>query len=359
MDKIGSLLRFIFLEKHEIIYNFMMILLCGFVFVLINWLRKAYRVLDSGNLAKGDPEALKKFTKDIDSMFAETKNGTAALNRKVDDVNARLNKWDTQLLTFQKGLDDFKKQLEAAKTAGSSAKAEELVAKMQSESKELLTNLNKRIEDLYEKTHRFNEQFISNQRQIDDVNKNFTRIQGIVDEANKNFAKVQGVVDETGRNSGKVLGTIDDVNKKFAVFQSAIDDSNRNYAKVQGTIDEVNKKFAAIQGAVDDSNRNYAKVQGAMEEVKGNFAKVQGNLTELSKQPHDLKSPDLDKFGKNLEETSKYVHKVHADIEHLHNKLGEHEDQINDLKRIFEDMDATFAEMNKRFQKIETVEQGN
>jgi chromosome segregation ATPase len=164
--------------------------------------------------------------------------------------------------TLQRGAEETKKQIENVQRAdGQSGKAEEVLYKMQEEHKELFTNINKRIEDLYDKTRRFNEWLVNSQKQLEE--------------------------------SGKVL------------------------------------------------------------------TKMQGSLTDISKMPKDTKAPELDKFAKNLEENSKYVHKVNADIEHMHNKMIEHEDQINDLKRIFEDMDATFAEMNKRFQKIETVERGN
>ena len=300
-------LKMIFLEKHEIVYNVMMIIMGIIVYVLISWLRKAYRILESGNLPVGDPDALKKFTKENDAMFAEAKNLTTNLNRKVDDLYGRINKWDTQIITLQKGADelkkvvdtvqrsgaqggkaeelfakiqdeykdlvtkigtmqkgneDTKKQVENIQRAGGQGgKAEELLYKMQEEHKELFTNINKRIEDLYDKTRRFNEWLVNSQKQLEE--------------------------------SGKLVN------------------------------------------------------------------KMQGSLAEFSKMPKDTKAPDLDKFAKNLEENSKYVHKVNADIEHMHNKMVEQEDQINDLKRIFEDMDATFAEMNKRFQKIETVERGN
>ncbi len=262
MEALTGLFKMIFIEKHEIVYNVMMIIMGIIVYVLISWLRKAYNILESGTFPAGNPEAIKKFSKDIDAMFAEAKNLTTNLNRKVDDLYARINKWDTQIITLQKGAEETKKQIENAQRAGGqSGKAEELLYKMQEEHKELFTNINKRIEDLYDKTRRFNEWLVNNQKQLEE--------------------------------SGKVL------------------------------------------------------------------TKMQSSLTEISKMPKETKAPELDKFAKNLEENSKYVHKVNADIEHMHNKMIEHEDQINDLKRIFEDMDATFAEMNKRFQKIETVERGN
>ncbi len=254
-------LKMIFVERHEIIYNIMMLVMGVMVIVLIRWLGKAYKALESGNLASGDPEAFKKFSKDIDAMFAESKNIGATLNRKVEDLYARLNKWDAQISTFQKGLDDMKKQVETAQKSGPGIKADEVLAKLQDSNKELLSNLNKRIEDLYEKTHRFNDALAGNQRQVEEMGKN--------------------------------------------------------------------------------------------------VVKVQGSMTELAKMPKEAKSPDVEKFAKNVEETSRYLHKVSTDVEHMHNKMIEHEDQINDLKRIFEDMDATFAEMNKRFQKIETYEAGN
>lgn len=301
-------LKSIFFEKHEIVYNIMMIVMGVIVYVLISWLKKAYRVLESGNLPTGDPEALKKFTKENDAMFAEAKNLTTNLNRKVDDLYGRINKWDTQIITLQKGADEIKKLVDnvqktstqggkaeelftkiqtdfkdlvnkvstlqkgaeetkkqvenVQRTGGQSGKAEEILYKMQEEHKELFTNINKRIEDLYDKTRRFNEWLVNSQKQLEE--------------------------------SGKLV------------------------------------------------------------------AKMQGSLAEISKMPKETaKPPELDKFAKSLEENSKYVHKVNADIEHMHNKMVEQEDQINDLKRIFEDMDATFAEMNKRFQKIETTDRGN
>lgn len=262
MEAITSLLKMIFMEKHEIVYNFMMIIMGIIVYVLISWLRKAYKILESGTLPVGDPEAMKKFSKDIDTMFAEAKNLTTNLTRKVDDLYTRINKWDAQIITLQKSGDELKKLVENTPRAGGpSGKAEEILYKMQEEHKELFTNINKRIEDLYDKSRRFNEWLSNSQRQLDE--------------------------------SGKEL------------------------------------------------------------------TKMQDSLTEISKIHKETKAPELDKFAENLEENSKYVHKVNADIEHMHNKMIEHEDQINDLKRIFEDMDATFAEMNKRFQKIETVERGN
>lgn len=300
-------LKTIFFEKHEIVYNIMMIVMGVIVYVLISWLKKAYRVLESGNLPTGDPEALKKFTKENDAMFAEAKNLTTNLNRKVDDLYGRINKWDTQIITLQKGADEIKKLVDnvqktstqggkaeelftkiqtdfkdlvnkvgtlqkgaeetkkqvenVQRTGGQGGKAEEILYKMQEEHKELFTNINKRIEDLYDKTRRFNEWLVNSQKQLEE--------------------------------SGKLV------------------------------------------------------------------TKMQGSLAEISKIPKETKAPELDKFAKSLEENSKYVHKVNADIEHMHNKMVEQEDQINDLKRIFEDMDATFAEMNKRFQKIETTERGN
>ena len=301
-------LKTLFLEKHEIVYNILMIVMGIIVYVLISWLKKAYRILESGNLPVGDPEAMKKFTKEHDAMFAEAKNLTTNLNRKVDDLYGRINKWDTQIVTLQKGADELKKlvdnvqrssaqggkademlskiqeeykdlvtkvgslqkgteetkkQIENVQRAGGQGgKTEEFLYKMQEEHKELFTNINKRIEDLYDKTRRFNEWLVNSQKQLEE--------------------------------SGKLV------------------------------------------------------------------TKMQGSLAEISKMPKETtKPPELDKFAKSLEENSKYVHKVNADIEHMHNKMVEQEDQINDLKRIFEDMDATFAEMNKRFQKIETTERGN
>ena len=254
-------LKMIFVERHDILANIMMIAMGVMVVVLVRWLKKAYAVLESGSLANGDPETFKKFSKDIDAMFAESKNIGATLNRKVEDLYARLNKWDAQISTFQKGLDDMRKQMESAQKSGPAVKADDILAKLQDGNKELMSNLNKRIEDLYEKTHRFNDQLVSNQRQVEEIGKN--------------------------------------------------------------------------------------------------VSKVQGSLTDLAKMPKEGKSPDVEKFTKNVEETGRHLQKVNTDLEHMHNKMIEHEDQINDLKRIFEDMDATFAEMNKRFQKIETYEQGN
>jgi len=169
----------------------------------------------------------------------------------------------TKVGSLQKGTEETKKQIENVQRAGGQGgKTEEFLYKMQEEHKELFTNINKRIEDLYDKTRRFNEWLVNSQKQLEE--------------------------------SGKLV------------------------------------------------------------------TKMQGSLAEISKMPKETtKPPELDKFAKSLEENSKYVHKVNADIEHMHNKMVEQEDQINDLKRIFEDMDATFAEMNKRFQKIETTERGN
>ncbi|MBI5555929.1 MAG: hypothetical protein HY920_08785 [Elusimicrobia bacterium] len=307
MEAITGWFKMIFIEKHEVVYNVMMIIMGIIVYILISWLRQAYKILESGTLPVGDPEVLKKFSKNIDAMFAEAKNLTTNLNRKVDDLYTRINKWDTQIITLQKGAEELKKLIENVPRAGGQSgkaegllakiqeehedllakigtlqkgaeetkkqienmpradgqnvQAEEVLYKMQEEHKELFTNINKRIEDLYDKTRRFNEWLVNSQKQLE--------------------------------ASGKVL------------------------------------------------------------------TKMQDSLTEISKLPRETKAPELDKFAKDLEENSQYVHKVNAAVEHMHNKMIEHEDQINDLKRIFEDMDATFAEMNKRFQKIETVERGN
>lgn len=243
MDTVISWLKLIFLEKHEIVYNFIMIVVAAMVFVLISWLRKAYRVLEHSGLDEADPELLSK-----------TQNVTSNLNRKMDTLSSDLTRSDTQITLLQRNFEEIKKQMENMENPDE--KIEEILAKTQGNNKELLANLNKRIEDLYEKIHRFNEQLINNQKQSEELNKNFQKVQ-----------------------------------------------------------------------------------------------------SELKEVPGTAKPAELEKIMEKLTRTGEEVRQANTDLEHLHNKILEHEDQLNDLKRIFEDIDATFAEMNKRFQKIEVVVQ--
>lgn len=250
MSALIQFLKLIFLEKHEVIYNLMMILMSIFVFILLDWLRKAYKILETAGIEKGDPTALRKFSKEIENMMQETKTLTTTLNRKTDDLYLRVGKWDTNLLNLQKNIDDNKKKFDDLYKVSQDNKQQEQMLKTQEEYKEMITNLNKRIEDLYEKTHRFNEQIMTHQK------------------------------------SGE----------------------------------EINKEIVRLTQAFKESGR----------------------------QPKEI---DLSGVTKGIEETNEQIRKVNEELSHLHNKMIEHEEQINDLKRIFEDMDATFAEMNKRFQK--------
>lgn len=243
MDKLVALLKAVFLQQHEIVYNVMMMIMAVIVLVLVNWLKKAYKILETGTLPPADN---KKYVKEI----SEAKNVSANLQRKVDELSVKMDSWDAHISALQ----EMKENLKVVKSEKSGL-SKEILFKMEEEHKELFANLNKRIEDLYDKTRRFHEHLMNNQNQLNDLLKN--------------------------------INTLKDV----------------------------------VQG-LDRAVRNE-------------------NL------------PDFDKFSHSLDEVTQNMTKVNAEVEHLHNKILEHEDQLNDLKHIFEDMDATFAEMNKRFQKLE------
>lgn len=248
MDKIVAFLKAVFLQQHEIVYNIMMMIMAVMVFVLISWLKKAYKILGTGTFHPADN---RKYVKEL----SEAKNISANLQQKVEALTVKIDTWDTHISAVQEGLAEVKDNLKVVKSKRSGIPDEALL-KMGEESKELFANLNKRVEDLYDKTRRFNEHLVSNQSQFDDLRKNMNALQSVV----------QGL------------------------------------------------EQAAQKGDV----------------------------------------PDFAKFSHSLDEAAQNMTKVNSEVEQLRNKILKHEDQLNDLKHIFEDMDATFAEMNKRFQKLES-----
>jgi uncharacterized coiled-coil DUF342 family protein len=346
-------LKMIFLEKHEIIYNVMMIVMGIIVYVLISWLRKAYRILESGNIPAGDPEAFKKFTKEHDAMFAEAKNLTTNLNRKVDDLYGRINKWDTQIITLQKGADELKKVVDTVQRSGAQGgKTEEILNKVQNDYKDLMAKMSTLQRGTEEA-----------KKQIENVQK----IGGQSGKAEEMVVKIQEEYKNLVAKFGALEKGTEETKKQIENVQRAGGQSGKAEEILYKMQEEHKELFTNINKRIEDLydktrrfNEWLVNSQKQLEESGKLVTKMQGSLAEISKMPKETaKAPELDKFAKSLEENSKYVHKVNADIEHMHNKMVEQEDQINDLKRIFEDMDATFAEMNKRFQKIETVERGN
>ncbi len=391
-------LKSIFLEQHAIVNNIMIIVMGIIVFFLISWLRKAYRVMEAGTLPTGDPEALKKFTKENDAMFAEAKNLTTNLNRKVDDLYSRINKWDTQIVTLQKSADELKKQIEnVQRTGAQGGKADEVLAKMQNDYKDLMAKVGtlqrgtEEAKKLIENVQRASAQggkadeaLARMQADYKDLVLKFGALQKNNEDTRKLVENIQRAGAQGGKADealGKMQAEYKDLLAKMMTLQKDAEDTRKQVETVMrsggqdGKIEEVLYKmqeehkelFTNINKRIEDLydktrrfNEWLVNSQKQLEESGKLVTKMQGSLAEISKMPKETaKPPELDKFAKSLEENSKYVHKVNADIEHMHNKMVEQEDQINDLKRIFEDMDATFAEMNKRFQKIETVERGN
>ncbi len=388
-----------FLKEYNVIVINVMIFVMGIiVFFLISWLRKAYRILSAGTLPAGDPEALKKFTKENDAMFAEAKNLNTNLNRKVDDLYGRINKWDTQIITLQKGADELKKVVDSVpRTGGQGGKTDEILGKMQEDYKNLMAKVGT-LQRYTEETKKQVESVQKAAPQSGKTDEALARIQAEYKDLVLKFGSLQKGTEDNKKQIENVLragaqgGKADealarmqteykDLLAKMAALQKGAEDTNKQIDNVlrssgeSGKTEEILYKmqeehkelFTNINKRIEDLydktrrfNEWLVNSQKQLEESGKIVTKMQSSLTEISKMPKETtKPPELDKFAKSLEENSKYVHKVNADIEHMHNKMVEQEDQINDLKRIFEDMDATFAEMNKRFQKIETVERGN
>jgi len=98
-------------ERHEVLYNIMLIVIGIFVLFLVNWIRSIYKSLESKGISP-EPSDLKNYFKPVNSRIDDIQAIINGLEKEIKEMGNKYGDYATHVISVEKSVDTEKKKID-------------------------------------------------------------------------------------------------------------------------------------------------------------------------------------------------------------------------------------------------------
>ncbi|MFH1783622.1 MAG: hypothetical protein ABH868_01800 [bacterium] len=99
-------------ERHEIVYNIMLIIVCTIIAFLVNWIRSIYKSLEQKGISV-DSKEVTGIIKQLDAKTENIQSTVNELSKQAKELNKKYGDCATHVVSVEKALDNERKKIAA------------------------------------------------------------------------------------------------------------------------------------------------------------------------------------------------------------------------------------------------------
>lgn len=237
-------------ERHDILYNIMLIIIGIFVLFLVNWIRGIYKSLETKGVSP-ESKDLKNYFKPVNSRIDDIQAIINSLEKELKEMSSKYGEYATHVVSVEKSVDTEKKKMENVQkaideklknitTAGVAAGAPESSKRLFNEVKEKLDYIldNFKVHD--DQLVNIQKIVAKNREDMDTLKANFSKI------SKNDIEKVYETISHDKNLIAQLTERTDSMQNKIAEHGEQIEILQKIFEDIDADLVEMDKYFKSL-----------------------------------------------------------------------------------------------------------------